>query len=229
MTRGSASVLAAIRKSALLLLVIALALIGAGCTLLAKVPKGYEPREGDVVFQSLPRLDLVVMIEGATHSPYSHCGVVAREDGRWVVIEAMDPVTTTPLGMFAARGREGMFDVYRPQARYDARMTAFVDAAKTFVGRPYDFRFRMDDEKIYCSELVYKAFQTATGEPLGKLVKVSDLDWKPHEKTIRKYEGGPAPLDREMITPRDLAKAEQLELVFRDGKPVTAAPGVKQN
>jgi hypothetical protein len=185
MTRGFATVIAGGRRWLLPPLLVALALGVAGCSLLAKVPKGYEPREGDVVFQSLPRLDLIVMIEGATHSPYSHCGVVAKEDGRWVVIEALDPVTATPLGMFAARGRDGLFDVYRPKAKYDPKLPAFIDAARARLGRAYDFRFRMDDEKIYCSELVYKAFQTATGEPLGRLVKVSDLDWKPYEATIR--------------------------------------------
>ena len=34
----------------------------------------YSPREGDVVFQSLPRGDLVDAIEGITNSPFSHCG-----------------------------------------------------------------------------------------------------------------------------------------------------------
>ncbi len=50
----------------------------------------YAPREGDVVFQSLPHGDLVDAIEGITHSPYSHCGVVLRDaKGQWVVIESI--------------------------------------------------------------------------------------------------------------------------------------------
>ncbi len=69
----------------------------------------------------------------------------------------------------------------------------------------------MDDEAIYCSELIYDAYAEATGgEQLGELVRLGELNWRPYEATIRHFEGGPAPLDREMITPRDLAKAEQL-------------------
>src|SRR5688500_1466389 len=58
----------------------------------------YEPREGDVIFQSLPRGALVNAIEGATHSPWSHCGIVARDErGGWIVYEAFDGVEATPL------------------------------------------------------------------------------------------------------------------------------------
>jgi Permuted papain-like amidase enzyme, YaeF/YiiX, C92 family len=80
-------------------------------------------------------------------------------------------------------------------------------------GRPYDIRYELDDEKIYCSELIYKAFRTATGEELGKLQRLGDLDWRPYRETIEAIENGPAPLDRLMITPRSLSEAAQLMLV----------------
>jgi hypothetical protein len=64
---------------------------------------------------------------------------------------------------------------------------------------------------------VFKAYQQTTGESLGEFVRLGELNWKPFAATIEYYEGGPSPLDREMITPRDLAGAEQLEEVFRFG------------
>jgi len=82
------------------------------------------------------------------------------------------------------------------------------------MGRPYDFKYRMDDDALYCSELVYRAYKNATGEQLGKPVRLGDMNWKPHEATIRKYEGGPPPLDVMIIAPKHLAEAEQLEKVF---------------
>ena len=51
----------------------------------------YAPREGDAVFQSLAGSPLKELIEGATESKFSHCGMVVRRDGRWVVIEAVGP------------------------------------------------------------------------------------------------------------------------------------------
>ena len=178
------------------------------------VSNGYEPRVGDVLFQSLPHHELIDAIEGSTRSPYSHCGIVALDRGRWMVIEAIGPVRQTPLEQWIRQGRGGTMAAHRLHDRYGEKLDAFIAAARTHLGKPYDTRYRLDDERIYCSELIYKAFKDATGEDMGQLVRLGDLDWKPYESTIRKYEGGEPPLDRLMITPRDLAKAPQLNPVF---------------
>ena len=81
------------------------------------------------------------------------------------------------------------------------------------MGRPYDIRYRMDDEKIYCSELIFKGYRDATGEQLGKLVKFGDLKWGRHVPIIIKIEGS-IPVNRIMITPRHLSEAKQLGKVF---------------
>lgn len=174
----------------------------------------YQPQPGDILFQSLPPSSLVAAIEGATGSPYSHCGLVVQRDGRWVVIEAFDGVECTSLREFVFRGRGHGFAVYRLQPEHQQHVPAMIRAAKARLGLPYDVRYRMDDEAIYCSELIYKAYgEVSGGEQLGRLVQLGELNWRPYEATIRHFEGGPAPLDREMITPRDLARAEQLMLV----------------
>lgn len=177
----------------------------------------YQPRVGDVVFQSLPYGPLVVAIEGATDSPYSHCGLVARRGNRWVVIEAYRGVEETPLMTWLARGRDGAFAAYRLRPADEPFIPEMVERARELLGRPYDARYRWDDEKIYCSELVSKAFERATGRPLGKRVRLGSLRWQPYRATIERIEQGPVPLDREMITPRDLAAAEELRLVTRYG------------
>lgn len=175
----------------------------------------YHPQEGDLIFQSIPLSPLVKAIEGATESPFSHCGIVTRQDGRWVVIEAYHGVETTPLREFIFRGRQQGFAVYRLNDNWQLKIPAMIQMAMQFLGRPYDVRYRWDDEKIYCSELIYKAFRDATdGEQLGIMVRFGDLNWRPYESTVRHFEGGPVPVEREMITPRDLAKADQLQLVF---------------
>ncbi|MCA8992120.1 MAG: hypothetical protein KDA88_09085 [Planctomycetaceae bacterium] len=174
----------------------------------------YSPLEGDILFQSLPHAPLVNAIEGVSESPYSHCGIVTRQDGRWMVCESLHGVEMTPLGEFIFRGRNQGFAVYRFKPERQKYVPETILAAQKFLGRPYDSRYRMDDEQIYCSELIYKAYGEASGEQLGELVRMSDLNWRPFEETIQYYEGGPVPLDRELITPKNLAKAEQLELVF---------------
>ena len=200
----------------------------------------YEPQEGDVVFQSLPHVDLVDAIEGISGSPYSHCGLVVREGVEWKVLESIGSVHETPLYQWAQRGRASGFAAYRLTEDRRSKVPAFIAEARKFLGRAYDFRYRMDDEFIYCSELVWKAWKNATGEEMGKLVKLGSLNWKPHEATIRKYEQmmRPAepepsygdydglerlakepdlPVERMMITPKALSEAPQLREVYRSG------------
>jgi len=187
----------------------------------------YEPQEGDVIFQSLPHGPVVWAIEGVTKSPYSHCGIVAKKNGQWIVYEAYDGVAATPLKTFLFRGRGGGFVVYRLRDEYREHIPQTLKCCEDYLGRPYDIRYRLDDEKIYCSELIYKAYRDATsGQQLGELMKFGDMNWQPYEALIKKIEGGEVPVDREMITPVDLAKAPQLEPAFSHNlkveQPVTA-------
>lgn len=197
-----------------LLAVLLIALVTAGGAA-AQVPGGYTPREGDVIFQSFPHSPLTDAIETATDSPFSHCGLVVREKKGFAVLEAIGPVTPTPLAQWIARGRDGGFAVYRLKPEHAGKIAPLVAAARRYQGRPYDIRYRFDDERIYCSELIYKAYRDATGgEELGEVRRLGDLKWQPVEDFIRKIEGGGLPLEREMITPRDLSEAVQLEPVL---------------
>ena len=177
----------------------------------------YSPREGDIIFQSVPHCEFVDLIEGVTESPYSHCGVVVNRNGKWCVNEAIVTVHDTPLLSWILRGRGGRFRVQRLKPEFQPHVPAFVQALGKYQGKPYDFDCKLDDSSIYCSELVYKAFRDASGIELGKLMSLGDLNWRPFEQALRKYNGGPLPLDRQMITPRHLAEAEQLEKVLSNG------------
>jgi|GEM_PF-5474058 len=163
----------------------------------------YQPQEGDIIFQSLPFSRVVTAIEGATQSPLSHCGIVARENGGWVVYEAFAPVGAIPLSDFIARGRDRGFLVKRLQARHQSHVPKMLESVRQLRGRPYDERYRLDDDRaaIYCSELIYLAWQDATaGESLGQLVTLGELKWKPYEELIEQIERAPPPLDRQIIT-----------------------------
>jgi hypothetical protein len=179
----------------------------------------YQPQVGDVLFQPLPLLsDLVAAIEGITHSPYSHCGVVVQKNEEWYVIEAAALVTTTLLEEWIDRGRHNQYAAFRLKPEYKQKITRFIEALHVYVGRPYDMQYDFDDEAIYCSELIYKGFRDATGENLGQLVRLGDLNWQPYKDIITRYGGDPPPLERIMITPKHLSEAEQLIKIFEHTK-----------
>ena len=171
-------------------------------------------REGDIIFQSLPRCDLVDAIEGATGSEWSHCGVIMQEDGAWVVYEALGDVHHTPIADWVVRGRNnGRFEVYRlaPGLTFDVEQLRHH--LKLFWGKPYDIHYAPDDSAIYCSELIYKAYDRAAGIPIGEWQALGSLDWKRFEAFILTIEPA-VPLDRLMITPVALTRSERVKRVF---------------
>jgi len=179
------------------------------------VDYSYSPQEGDIVFQRLGGAELLEMIAGITQSDYTHCGIVARgANGKWKVIEAIGPVREVGLDQWISAGDRGGFAVYQLKEEHREAIPAVIAAARKEIGKPYDIRYRFDDEKIYCSELVFKAYRTATGEKLGNVKILEELNWEPFKDFIKELEQGPVPLKREIITPLDLALADQLEYKY---------------
>ena len=67
------------------------------CGLLSAAAHAAPPlRDGDVIFHT-SRSAQSAAIQRATHSPYSHVGVVLYRDGRPFVFEAIATVRFTPL------------------------------------------------------------------------------------------------------------------------------------
>ena len=178
--------------------------------------QSYTPAEGDLVFQALPLdVDLVVAIEGVTESHYSHVGVLHRRDGAWTVIEATGAgVIYTPFEKWKTVGRDERWAAFRVKAEHREHLSKFVANLHPHAGKQYDFKYELGENKLYCSELVYHAWRQTTGQQMGKLTALGDLNWKPHQATIEKYNGGPVPPDRKMISPIELSKAAQLERVY---------------
>jgi len=188
-----------------------------GCSVFQ--PTAYEPREGDVVFQALPLdVDLMAAIEGITQSHFTHAGAVVRHEGEWKVIEAVgEGVVYTPWEKWKAASRDGRWAVYRVKAKHSEHVPGFVRQLHPHAGKPYDFKYQITTDKLYCSELVFQAWKTATGQEMGQLIKLGDMNWRPHHATIEKYNEGPVPLEREIISPVALSRAQQLELVYNHG------------
>lgn len=164
-------------------------------------------QEGDIVFQSSssPQCEAIKL---ATHSEYSHCGIVLFIDGKAMVFEAVQPVSVTPLDQWAARGDDGKYEVKRLK---DVKLSADVIArmkkiATSYVGKDYDLYFGWADDRLYCSELVWKLYKKAAGVELTALRPLSDYDLShPAVKVIlRERYADKIPLGEKMVSPGDL-------------------------
>jgi len=179
----------------------------------------YEPRNGDIVFHT-SRSEQSLAIQQATGSPYSHMGIVYVDDGRAYVYEAVEPVKSTPFDEWTARGEGGHFVVERLR---DADEILTPEAlgrmrriGETFRGKHYDLYFEWSDERIYCSELVWKVYQRALGIELGQRQTIADFDLTPPTVRAKIHERWPAgpPPDEIVISPAAIFASNRLVVVF---------------
>jgi len=181
----------------------------------------YEPRNGDIVFQESLSAQSSA-IQRATGSRYSHMGIVSHKEGESFVFEAVEPVRSTPLDEWIARGANGHF-VAKRLANADQLLTpeAFqrmLEIGRTFEGRHYDLRFEWSDDRIYCSELVWKIFNRALGLDIGSLETFGDFDVSDPagEQKIRSRWDQPPPADQIVISPATMFASDLLITVHQE-------------
>lgn len=181
----------------------------------------YEPRNGDVVFQT-SRSSQSLAIQLATKSPYSHMGIVYIREGEPFVYEAIQPVTLTPLAEWVARGERGHFVAKRlhdATARLTAeRLQAMREVGERFAGKDYDLYFEWSDERIYCSELVWKVFDEGAEIQLGNRQTIADFDLTHPavQAKLKERFGDRIPRDEIVVSPVAIFEAPQLETVYQN-------------
>jgi permuted papain-like amidase YaeF/Yiix C92 family enzyme len=171
-------------------------------------------RAGDLVFETSTSSQSSA-IRWATRSPWSHVGIVeVSRDGTFVV-EALGRVSRTPWKAWRRRAlRGGELLVLRPRAVPGERRAAAVEEAKAFLGRRYDPRFGWGDDRIYCSELVVKAYERGAGISLGRRERLRDLRLFGLRGAIEERWGGPVPKDLVLVTPASIAEDARLARVY---------------
>jgi hypothetical protein len=187
-------------------------------TFSASVFSQNDIRDGDIIFQT-SRSPQSEAIQLATSSPYSHCGIIYIENGKAYVFEAFQPVKITPLNQWIARGKNGHYVIKRLIGA-NRILTADVlqkmkREGEKFLGRNYDSAFGWSDEKIYCSELIWKVFQRGAGIELGKLQFLRDFNLSNEvvRKKLKDRYGNNIPLNETVISPSSIYDSELLVTV----------------
>ncbi|RFP63610.1 YiiX family permuted papain-like enzyme [Hymenobacter lapidiphilus] len=175
-------------------------------------------QNGDLIFQTSQSAQSRA-IQLATHSAYSHCGILFQKEGEWRVFEAVQPVSDTSLAAWVARGKNGQFIVKRLR---DAEtvltppvLRKLRAAGEQYQGLNYDLYFGWSDERIYCSELLWKLYQQATGREIGKLQQLRefDLSHPTVQAKMRERYSNKLPLDERVISPVRMMKSPELVTV----------------
>lgn len=178
----------------------------------AKLPE-VPVKTGDVVLQT-SRSSRSALIRRASDSPYSHVGLVEIAPDGVFVLEAVQPVSRTPWKTWRARGAGGKVTVLRAKDLDASALAQVVAEAKRDLGKPYDARYRWDDESLYCSELVAKAFERGAKVSVGTQQQVKSLQLSPADLAL----GPKLGIDPEqtLLTPQSLAVDPHFEQVHSD-------------
>lgn len=178
-------------------------------------------KDGDIIFQtSLSTQSKAIQL--ATHSVYSHCGIILYLDNKPFVLEAVQPVRYTRLEDWIARGDKKHFVVKRllnaEQQLTPEIVEKMIVAGDTYKGKAYDIYFEWSNDRIYCSELVWKIYKQAMNLELGKLQQLKDFDLDNtvvREKLKERY-GNKIPLDESVISPIRMFNSELLKTVVTE-------------
>lgn len=199
---------------ALLLSLAAVAMVAA-----APQPDPSALRNGDIVFQT-SKSGQSRAIQLATHSVYSHCGIIFFEKGEPYVFEASTKVKSSPLARFIKKGEGGKCVIKRLKAA-DSLLTPenqkkMKQAGKNYDGKPYDSWFGWADDRIYCSELVFKIYRDALGVEVGATARLRDFDLTHPEvkRVMRLRYGDSIPMDEIVISPAAQFADTALATVF---------------
>jgi hypothetical protein len=175
-------------------------------------------RDGDIIFQT-SKSGQSLAIQRATGSRFSHMGLILHRGGKPFVLEASASVRFTPLRAWIDRGEGRHFVVKRLRGAADRFTPEVLRRAQVigrgFLGKKYDLTFEWSDDRIYCSELVWKIYQRALGVEIGALQKLREfrLDDPAVAAKLRERYGAELPLDESVISPAAMFEWSGLELV----------------
>jgi hypothetical protein len=128
-------------------------------------------------------------------------------EGKPFVFEAVATVRYTPLDVWIRRGEHGRYVVKRLKKGMTSQQVAKLRAsAAPYQGKTYDLYFEWSDQRIYCSELVWKMFDAALGVQLGDLQELREFDLRDAavRAKVRERYGEEVPLDEPVISPARL-------------------------
>lgn len=171
--------------------------------------------EGDIIFQS-SQSNQCKAVKLATHSEYSHVGMITFINGKPFVLEAVEPVRTTELTTWIAHGTGGHYTVMRLKNRDSEIESSEIPIAqalaKKMLGIHYDIYFNWGDDQMYCSELVWKIYKRGYGVEICPLRKMKEFDLtSPEVKAIMKQRyGNNPPLEEAVVAPSDLSNSTLL-------------------
>lgn len=183
------------------------------------LPPEKNLKNGDIIFVSNSSFEEGKAIQAVSKSPLTHCGILFKEDDQWFVYEAVQPIKKTPLKDFH-KTDNGETYLVRRLKHDDIILTKDVtdklhNYLKSNEGKDYDHLFGWGNDKMYCSELVWKAYYEAARVKVGQIKMVGDYDLSDPivKKQVELRYGKNVPVTEPTITPGGVYESKLLKTV----------------
>lgn len=176
-------------------------------------------QDGDIIFQTSESKQCEA-VRIATNSKFSHCGIIFFINDRKFVFEAVQPVKITLLNEWIKHGKENKYVVKRLKNAEKVLTSNILqkmkDYGQQFNGNEYDAYFEWTDNRIYCSELVWKIYKTGADIELCPLQELKDFNLKDErvQKILKERYGNDIPLTEKVVSPSNLADSNLLKTVI---------------
>ncbi|KON76141.1 YiiX family permuted papain-like enzyme [Leptospira kirschneri] len=194
--------------------------LGSWWTILkAKDLDNFNISEGDIIFHE-SNSEQSKAIRLATLSPYTHTGIIFKYGNEYKVLEAVEPVKLTPLSAFIKRGKKNHYVIKRLKNRDNilsqSKLSEMKRYGESFLGKHYDIYFGWSDDRIYCTELIWKLYNKVTGKRLGELKTLKDFNLSSMQvqSLMKKRYGNKIPYSEPVISPVDMFESTELETIL---------------
>lgn len=147
---------------------------------------------GDLLFQAGKTSAMSDAIRSATGSErqlsYTHVGIFLSGNGADSVLEATSDggvrMTTLQEFLEGSARIEGAPAVTAARLKDTAGLAASLQRARAHLGEPYDYSFRPDNGKMYCSELVWESYRRPTGK---RIFAARPMNFRNEDGTLPRY------------------------------------------
>ena len=174
-----------------------------------------ELQDGDIIFHT-SKSSQSEMLQVATNSDLTHVGIIFFKEGIPYVFEAVQPVKVTRLQDFINRGVDGKYKIVRyKDGLTQEQINLGISYSKKQLGKNYDIKFQWSDNKMYCSELVWKVYKEM-GIDLCDPKTFSDYNISSPEvqQAIQKRYGTTFDMNEEVVAPVDIYESSLVGTVF---------------
>ena len=175
-------------------------------------------KDGDIIFQTSQSVQCEA-VRIATRSKFSHCGIIFTRDTKKFVLEAVQPVKITPFEEWIKHGKNNCYLVKRLKDTLllnNQKMVNMKHIGTQFINKDYDLYFEWSDDKIYCSELVWKIYKEGAGIELCKQETLKSFNLKNSkvQEILKQRYGNTIPLEEKVVAPSQLANSHLLETII---------------